>query len=175
VVDVHAWDQAGWKGCGYLQMGYSQPPHMALLFENPTVARKIFERWQARFGQNDVNEEIAISIIRHLPEKSPHHYCVLITSKHPSSGRNKLTGPVLVATRSMTMEPANSQNLDRFLAAYQRFGAYCLLPGAGMTNPEFFFDSIIMKRSLIVKSAAEVGEHDIESFALRARGLKVAS
>lgn len=83
--------------------------------------------------------------------------------------------PILVATRSMTMEPANSENLDTFLTEYERFGAYYLLPGVGPTNPEFFFDLTIVKQSLTVKSAAEVVEHDIESLALRIRGLRFAS
>jgi hypothetical protein len=174
VVDLRAWDQAGWRGCGYLQMGYLRSPYMALLFDDAAAARKIFERWRVRFGEVDASEEIAISIIRHLPEANPHHYCVQITSKYPRSSKDKVKKPVL-ATCSMAMEPANSENLDRFLAEYRRFGAYYLLPAVGMTNPEFFFDLMIMKRSLTVKSASEVCEHDIESLALRTRGLRVAS
>jgi hypothetical protein len=171
VIDVHAWDKAIWRGCGYLKVGHPAPPFMAFLFENAAAARKIFERWRGRFGEKDVNEEIAISIIRHLPETNPHHYCVQVASGYPASSRNTAGRPVLMATRSMTMEPANSENLDMFLAGFERFGAYYLLPAAGTTNPEFFFDLAIMKRCLTVKSTAEVSEHDIASLALRIRGL----
>jgi hypothetical protein len=171
VIDVHAWNQARWKGCGYLQD--SRSPYMALLFENAAAARKIFERWRARFGEDDINEKIAISIIRHLPEMDPHYYCVQITSRDWRSSQRRPKGSVLMTTRYM--EPANSENLDRFLAGFKQFGAYRLLPGVGTTNPEFFFDLMIIKRSLSVKSAAEVGEHDIEALTLRARGLEVAS
>jgi hypothetical protein len=175
VIDVHAWDAAVWRGCGYLQIGYARPPYLALLFENAAAARKIFERWRARFGDEDGNEEIAFSIIRNLPNTNPHHYCVQVTSKHPAVSSNTSKRPFVTATRSMTMEPANSENLDMFLAEYERSAAYYLFPAVGTTNPEFLFDLTILKRSLTVKTAAEVGEHDIESFALRIRGLKFAS
>jgi hypothetical protein len=175
VIDVHAWDEAAWRGCGYLQIGHRSPPYVAFLFENAAAARKIFERWRGRFGEEDVNEEIAISIIQHLPETNPHHYCVQVASGHPVSANNTSMRHVLMATRSMTMEPANDKNLDMFLAAFERIGAYYLLPAAGMTNPEFFYDLAIMKRGLTVKSAAAVSEHDVASLALRLRGIKFPS
>jgi hypothetical protein len=131
-IDVHAWDQAKWQGCGYLQRRYSEPPCMAFLFENAHAARKIFERWRLRFGEDDENEQIAISIIRNLPDTNPHHYCVQIASNHPQS-----SNPVIIA-KSMVMEPTNSENLDRFLTDYHRFGSYYLLPAVGRLNPEFF-------------------------------------
>jgi hypothetical protein len=171
VIDVHAWDRAEWRGCGYLQLGPPRPPCMVFLFENTEAARMIFERWRTRFGKEDANEEIAISVIRHLPNTSPHHYCVQVTSKPPVPNSDTSRRPVIMATRSMTMEPSNSQNLDRFLAEVERSSAYYLLPGVGMANPEFFFDLTILKRCLTVKSAREVSDCDIESLALRIRGL----
>jgi len=148
---------------------------MAFLFDNAAAGRKIFERWRERFGEKDVNDEIKISIIRRLPETNPHHYCVQVASRYPASSGTTAGRPVLMATRSMTMEPANSENLDMFLAGFERFQTYYLLPAVGTANPEFFFDLAILKRGLIVKSAAEVDERDIESLALRIRGLKASS
>jgi hypothetical protein len=80
----------------------------------------------------------------------------------------------MVATRSMTMEPNDSRNLDMFLAGYGRHRAFYLLPAIGRVNPEFFFDLAIMKRDLTVKSASDVLDHEIEAMALRMRGLKDA-
>jgi hypothetical protein len=169
VIDVHAWDQASWQGCGYAQMGYAGPPCMVFLFENSMAARKIFERWRFRFGEDDNNEKIAISIIRNLTDTNPHHYCVQITSNHQKSSR-----PVVIAAKSMIMEPVSSENLDRFLVAYRSFGIYYLMPGVGKTNPEFFCDLTIKRRNLCVKSASEVSDQDIESLALRTHGIKLS-
>jgi hypothetical protein len=174
VIDVHAWNRARWQGCGYLQMGRSQLPCMAFLFEDMAAARKIFERWRERFGAEDAREEIGISIIRDLPDTNPHHYCVQIASKDPISRGIGTKSSVMVATRSMTMEPNDSRNLDMFLDGYECHGAFYLLPAIGRANPEFFFDLAIMKRDLTVMSAAEVLDHEIEALALRMRGMKTA-
>jgi hypothetical protein len=173
VIDVHAWDRARWQGCGYIQIGHSLP-YMAFLFEDKEGARKIFERWRERFGEEDAGEEIGVSIIRHLPDTNPHHYCVQIASADPLSRGAGKKAPVMVATRSMTMEPNDSRNLDMFLAGYQRHGAFYLLPAIGRVNPEVFYDLAIVKRNLTVKSAADVLDHEIEALALRMRGLKTA-
>jgi hypothetical protein len=174
VIDVHAWDQARWRGCGYMQPSFSHPPFMLLLFENAAAARKIFERWRERFGEEDVNEDIAISIIRNLPESNPHHYCVQISSKNPAVAAGQSRRPVVMTTRSQTMEPSNNTYLEMFLAGYQRSGAYFLIPAIGLSKSELFVDLAILKRSVSVKSADDVGEHDIEALALRLRGMKFA-
>lgn len=175
VIDVHAWDKASWRGCGYLQYDQVPAPFMAFLFDDAAAARKIFERLRNRFGEEDGGEEILISIIRHLPDSNPHHYCVQVASKGETPSAGSSAKAVMLASRSQTMMPTNSQNLDAFLAAYERFGAYYLLPAVGVRDPEFFYDLTIKKRNLSVKYAADVAAHDIESVALRIRGLKFAS
>jgi hypothetical protein len=174
VIDVHAWDRATWRGCGFAQV-QSQPPVMAFLYENEAAARKIFERWIERFGTRDNNEDIAISVVRHLPDSDRHHYCVQISSRTPDFAERAPKTPFLMSTRSMTMEPQNSKNLELFLKEYERFGAFFLVPGILSDAPNFMFDLSILKRRLSVKSAADVDEHDIEALALRIRGLKFAS
>lgn len=178
VIDVHAWDKAIWRGCGYLSYGAAQEPCMAFLFENAVAACKIFERLRARFGDADVNEEMIISIVRQLPNSHPHHYCVQIASKGGAGGA-AARKPVMIATRSMTMTPNDGKYLEMFLAEYKRHGAFQLLPAAlpkaASAQPEFFIDLAIRKKMLTAKSAAEVSENDIESLALRQRGLKFAS
>lgn len=175
VIDVHAWDRAGWRGCGYFHMELMQPPYMAFLFEDAAAARKIFERWRTRFGEDDTNEEIGISIIRELPGANVHHYCVQIASNDLVSRGTTSRLPVLVPTRSKTMDVPTSRNLDMFLAAYRRLGSYYLIPAVGKSNPELYLELAIRKHRLSVKSAAEITEHEIESLALRERGLKFAS
>ena len=84
-----------------------------------------------------------------------------------------LRGPVLMCTKSMTMEPANSRNLEMFLAGYRRCGMYHLIPAViGASEPNFLFELLIRKRRLSVKAAAQVTGNDIKSLALRLRGMK---
>ena len=179
VIDVHAWDQAEWKGCMYLSFGSDQPPAIALTFLNAAPAKKIFERWQERFGRKDANDEIIVSIIRQLPDENPHHYCVQIAPGMPSKTGDSVRAPVSMSTRSLTMTPESSRNLDMFLEMYEKFGVFFILPGIlsaeGNGEPELFIDLAILKRGLSVKFAKDVGEHDIEALALRIRGLMAAS
>lgn len=174
VIDLPTWDAAVWRGCGYLQMGHDLPPLIALLFENGAAGRKIFERWRERFGDKDLKEEIAISIIRDLPGQNPHHYLVQITSSISSNERADVM--YTVPMRSHEMMPANSDNLERFLGAYKRFGVYAIMPGllpsTTGAQPEFSFDLAIEKRALTVTQAANVGQNQPESVALAIRGMR---
>ncbi len=172
VIDIHAWDQAQWRGTAYALFSPHQPPCMAFLFENEEGGRKIFERWRERFGTQDENEEISISIICQLPKQNEHHYCVLITSKLPETDSFKPHQVVTMASRSLTMTPDNGTNLERFLESYRRFGAFYILPAVldNAGTPEFIFNLAILKRNLTIKLAANVGAHDPESIALHIRG-----
>ena len=175
VIDVHAWNRAAWKACCYVKCPHIEEPYMAFIFENAAMAKKIFERWRTRFGKTDVEENIHVSIIRHLTEANPHDYCVQIGSMGSEFGKNKNIRVTQMTTRSLTMNPDNGENLDRFLADYEKSGAYYLLPAIGITKPQFYWKLAILKRRLSTKSAKEVREHDIESLALRIRGQFSAS
>jgi hypothetical protein len=169
IVDVHAWDRAGWKGTLYAEFPDDRPPCMAFMFENREGAVKIFERWRERFGDRDVSEEIYLAIVRNLPKENPYHYCVIVTSKYPDIDGSQPKKLFVIPSRSMTMEPNSDVNLERFLSSYRRFGAYYLLPAVfgGTGEPELLFELGIWKRNLTVKPASEVGEYDVETIALR--------
>lgn len=172
VIDVHAWDQAQWRGTAYPQFSRSQPPCIVFLFKNEEGGRKIFRRWRERFGTHDENEEISLSIIRRLPEQNEHFYCVQITSKLPEKDSFRPNQLVTMASRSLVMEPTDDVNLETFLKSYKRFGKFYILPAFwGSTGtPELVFDLAILKCNLTVKLAENVSEHDLESVALRIRG-----
>lgn len=167
VIDVHAWDRAQWRGIVYAQFSPYYPPCMAFLFENEQGARKIFERWRERFGTQDVNEEISLSIVRQLPQRNEHHYCVLITSQlRNNKNQNKV---MTIASRSLIMEPDSRSNLEKFLESYKHFGAFYILPAFFDNSgaPEFASHLGILKQNLAVKLASDVSDRDVEVMALR--------
>ena len=131
---------------------------------------KIFERWRARFGTDDTDEHIKLSIIRNLPKANPHHYCVQITPKPLSSDKNSTMPLIQFVSGALILTPNNSENLDRFLADYQKFGAYYLLPATDIENTQVFWNLSILKKNLITKCANEVSETDIEFVALKMHG-----
>ena len=171
IIDIHAWDQANWRGAAYMQYHPSQPPCIALLFENEKGGRKIFERWIERFGRQDKNEEISLSIIRQLPQQNKHHYCVFVTSDVPKD-EDRPNRIITMASRSLIMTPENDFNLERFLKSYSQFKAFYLLPAFLIPSgpPKMVFDLSILKLKLTIKNASDIGEQDLEVMALR--GLK---
>ncbi len=153
IIDIHSWDKAKWSGTAYAQNSPHNPPYMAFLFQNEEGARKVFEGWKERFGKEDKNEEIVISIIRDLPEQNKHHYCIQIAPKLPDPANMRAVQMLSVATRSNTMQPQDSTNLERFLGSFQKFGAYYLIPAVLKENgpPKLLFDTSILKKELNVK------------------------
>lgn len=140
------------------------------MFENSAAGMKIFERWRARFGTDDTDEHIKLSIIRNLPKANPHHYCVQITPKLPSSDKNSTMPLIQFVSRSLILTLNNSEKLDRFLAKYQKFGAYYLLPATDIKNPQVFWYLSILKKNIIIKCANEISEFDNEFVALKLHG-----
>lgn len=167
VIDVHAWNKAGWKAIFYFLAGPDGPPCMAFTFEDEEAGRSIFERWRERVGSRDMNDDIYISVIRRLTGQPPAHYIVLVASKPPEPESRV---EVLTATRSMTMTPDNSVNLDRFLEAYKATGMYYILPATLQNDePNFVTELAIAKRGLSVTDASDVRDTDIETLALKLR------
>lgn len=168
VIDVHLWNRAGWSGAAFADWGASYPPAIALMFTNEEAARKIFERWHERFGSTDKNEDIYLAVVRGISADYPAHYRVLITSRispEEAEGKGKL---FFMTSRIQTMHAESDANLNRFLNAYSRAGAYLLVPAvlkAGV--PEFVTELAVLKRKLSVKAASEVNQHDLEAMALR--------
>jgi len=164
VIDIHAWNNANWRGVAYADDCSSNPPCMAFIFGDEARGRKIFERWKKRFGIQDENEEIHVSVVRDLPGQSEHHYCVIITRRPSEKDQFQSNKVITMASRSMVMEPSNSTNLDRFLSSYRKIGVFYLMPafGDGADMPTLATELALAKRELTIKSAEDIGENDIE-------------
>lgn len=172
VIDGHLWDRAGWTGAAYGVVSPKAPPFMALMFKNREAAAKIFERWRERFGATDKEEQIHLSIIRRFSAEHPTHYGMVVTSKIPSNpGESRIA---MVTSRSLTMEPSDEVNLTGFLDLYKKAGAYLLMPMVIQPGqqPQFIDQLHLVKRTLHVKMAADVGPHDLENMFLKPRGLR---
>ncbi len=166
VIDYNLWNTARWKGTLYASYGPQAPPVVGLLFTNRDAARLIFERWRERFENVDRKDEIYLSIVRDVSDTHPTHYNVLITSSlDPSEARQP--GGAMVLSRFNRMQPDTDTNLRRFLADYEKAGVYLLMPGITESGePQLLSGVSILKRNLVVKSARDVGPHDVEQCCL---------
>ncbi|WP_027330689.1 hypothetical protein [Marinimicrobium agarilyticum] len=171
VIDVHLWDRAGWVGAAFADWGVSFPPAIALVFRDEEAARKIFERWRERFGRTDNNEDIYLAVVRGISDDHPAHYRVLITSRTSHNKEGRRDKLLVIASRMHTMLAESDVNLNGFLKAYSRAGAYLLLPAVLKSGvPEFIKELAILKRRLSVKEASEVTQYELEAMALGKHG-----
>lgn len=169
VIDVHTWDQAKWRGAGYLRFDPDYPPVLALLFENEEAARAIFLRWRERVGLADRSNEIRVAIIRDYDVDYPTHYIVQIASGPSDFSDLEPRQSFIMTSRCLENTPDNDVNLSRFLQDHAEMGAYYLAAGiiqGGGENEPKWLDGMILKRELSVKRAADLTPTDIEMMAL---------
>lgn len=72
---------------------------------------------------------------------------------------------IVTATRVHTMTPETTENLDRFVTSYNKWGFYLLAPailGAGKAMPDILYDSGIVKHEFAVRNAWEIAPNDFD-------------
>lgn len=163
------WNQAKWKGVGYMVMLNGEaPPIFAVLFENIEAGKKIFAGWKKRFGNKDNDEEIRITIVKGIDKNNLLHYKVGISSNSKAFEKEWGNNPskfFAVSTRIHTMTPQSLQNLNNFEASYDRFKYFLFAPGyMGKDGlPEIIFDHGIVKKEINFREAWEIGPNDLDS------------
>ncbi len=71
---------------GYIRA--TEPPLLGLIFSNAEMANNIFQEWQDRFGSEDANDEIRISIIKGIDKENPYYYRGCICRDMDASAHN---------------------------------------------------------------------------------------
>ena len=167
VVDIPLWDEAVWRGAGYLSVVPKEPPVALLLFENRQAAERIFARWRHRFGRIDDKDAIYLSVIRGVSAEDPRKYVFLVTSS-PAIDDRKPTGDTSIwVGRFIEIDPQTPAHLETFIEDFQRKGCYGLAPAVfrdGRVEP--LLKHAILKRRFVVRHIDEVGPNDIEAMAL---------
>lgn len=168
IIDMQLWDRAKWKGFGFMFDPEKQNIGVLLSFENENAAKKIFDKWIERIGKEDKRELIKITIIKGINKAHPFWYKVMVSINEKTLAPS-LEQLVLTPSRFHLMAPKDSINLDRLIAGFHHFKKYQLLPAiinnSGTIEP--FFEKGIMKASLHIKEAWEIGKDDLESAVIK--------
>ncbi|WP_027441676.1 hypothetical protein [Ponticaulis koreensis] len=163
VINLHLWNDAGWKGMAYASYGPDCPPILGLFFKNKELGKKIFQQWRERFGNTDTDEVIRVSILQGINKNATLHYRAHISQKfgddEDTFDKSRLH---MSLSRYLEMTPETSQHLDFFLQEYARLGSFLFAPvdqaDDGSLMPDLTLG--ITKRELIRKPAWTIGLHD---------------
>lgn len=134
-INMPLWDKARWRGLGFIQFPDDPIPILVLAFEDFESGFKIFRGWRTHPSDANPEDLIAVTLITDIDRDHPTHYRLAIGANHEELiGRLTPGSLILSAVRMQDMTPETTENLDRFLHAYENTGRYRLMPGS-ITHP----------------------------------------
>ena len=166
-INLPLWDKAEWQATAYICYPGSTPI-LVLGFRNPDAAKQIFKELRSKIGEIDKEEQLRVSIITGIDKRYPSSYRVLISANLKLMKNTQ--SQIVVVSRMNRMDPPDSRNLNVFLEQYKRDGNYMLVPAHFVTEskfPELFLDLRINKQELNVRPAWQLGENDLDVFAIK--------
>lgn len=162
IIQDKFWNKATWKGFGPFFA-----PHIGfglfLAFENGDAGKAIFEDWIKRFGKEDKNDIIKITIIKGVNKRNPYWYKVHISANIQSQLFDSRERYISVTARFHQMTPDNPLNIQRIEQAIGINRKFLFCP-AEITKDgkdvEPFFEKAIIKNSIDIINAWELGIND---------------
>jgi len=170
IIDNFLWDKAKWNGFGVFMDSFNpnSPLGLFLAFQDENAGKSIFDKWIQKFGKEDKDDAIKVTIIKGINKNNPFEYRVHITSDIKLDSRNHKERYFTIAARFHTMTPNNFQNMNIIEAYFKQNTRYLLCPAKMSHNgnqvigqPDIFPDNSILKNKIEIKNAWEIGLNDI--------------
>jgi hypothetical protein len=162
------WNEAEWRGVVIATASDpSAPPILALLFDNADAGSKVLKGLHDELGDVDDGDRLRIAILRNIRRDEPHWYRIVIGSDPASELVAGGVKNIVMVSRIHTMNPDSSENLERFIAAYEKAGEY-ILSQAKLDGGQIQLapTNEIRKKRIYIREAWEVGPHDPDSIAV---------
>jgi len=166
IIRIHLWNEAKWKGAFYITTEHN-PPVMGILFTEEKPAKAIFKDWREIFGKEDKEGVIHIAVARGINADHPAWYRMSVGTKMDTEV--PMTGRMVTITRLHTLNAKSTENLDRFMESFKKWGYYLFAPAIfqeGQQEPQVFIDMGIVKHEFDDKNAWEISPNDLNLFAL---------
>lgn len=172
IINQRLWDKAKWAGTGFISTieESNEPPVIALMFEDQDSATKIFKGWLKKFGCEDVNNMLCITLIKGIFKSSPNHYALQVAPNFEQLSLSGKKSSFMMISRSKVMTPETSENLDRFIGSFTRAHQFMLAPAifnehnntSSFSPPELW----IKKSDIRIVDAWEIDENDMALMAM---------
>ncbi len=173
IINNDLWSNAGWSGFGVFPLSNGRMG-VFLAFENIEIGKKIFEDWRNRFGPEDKDEAIRLSIVKGVSAKNPYCYRVHITREFdPDTVKEGLHYTI---SKFHELNADNDSNVTKLQLWFNRLKVYTLLPAQidrktmGVTPVEALG---IVKKKLIVRDAWQIARHDLDAAVIRPNDIPV--
>lgn len=164
VINHHLWLEAGWNGALYGAGEHGVTPILGLIFEREDAARAIFARWRERYGDDDVDDDIALSVVTGITPARPLDYMVVVTSRPRETHAAAREGGARTTVRHHIMNPQSHENLQRFRRSYDVEGRFvliaCVIGPSG--EPKLLNDLPIGKHAIKIVDADDLGSRELE-------------
>lgn len=178
VINDDLWDQANWVATAFAFLPIEGGiPAMALAFEHERPAVKIFQQWQAAFGNEDTDERVRVAIIEGKIPGQADGYTVHLTTNPAFLATCIDRSPGdddwwYIATLCRFNRMGISQGLEGFKTAVRRFRKYFILPAIfnRHVSPDFrpLSELAILKREVHFRHVQEIGSSDLDAAVLAA-------
>lgn len=176
-IDVDLWNAAEWSATFFVNQA-GKPPVLGLAYKDEASARKIFEGWHKRYGNNDEYEELRVSIIEGPVRGEGPGYSVhigpdpeAVTKRFKDAGYPAEGSLFVDVSRINRMNPTpDSKYLKMFKDQYRQFKSYFLAPGVLLADSEGvkpLFELSIYKGRIHFRHVTDVGKNDVDSSVLR--------
>ena len=180
-IDVDLWNKAEWSGTFFL-LGQNDEdgivPTLGLGFKNEAAAKEILKDWHDRYGENDDEEELRISIIEGPVNGEEDGYTVHVgtewettykkLSRKSRMDQNDLM--VNISRLNRMTPPKGSPNLENFKKAVKRSKVYEIKFGIlneGRSEVTSMGEIGIRKARIYFRHVDEIGKHDPDSIILK--------
>lgn len=170
IIDNSLWDNAKWNGFGIFMDRFDKSQiGLFIAFQDENAGKSIFDKWIQKFGKEDKEDSIKITIIKGVNKNNPFEYRVHITSDVKFDDMNHKERYFTVAARFHTMTPNNPQNLNIIETYFKQNTKYLLCPAKMSYNgnqagqPNIFPENSILKHKIEIKNAWEIGHNDMLS------------
>ena len=147
--------------------GNAPYPILALGFEDRAAATQIFKGLIKQLGEVDKDNRLRVTIVRGIRRDNPAAYRVVIganVDRAEAGGR-----AVVMVARKNVMEPATTENLDRFLASIEGAPEYLLAPAhyhSESGRSSIGVQLAIQKAGLVVRNAWKIAMDDVDVMGL---------
>lgn len=173
--DIETWERANWRATLFMSYGEPGiPPCLGLAFDDGADGKEIFRQLRAALGDDDVFDELRVSIIEGDIPGEQSGYSVHVSSEPANTAkrlhRAPVIGPFVIARQIHRMNPdAGSPHLARFKQDFSREGRYLLVPATFNASDESaspHLELAIGKHHIHFRQASDIAPDDIDAYAV---------